>query len=112
MTALTFIITYRKQILYTVAAAAVAFLLYWYGYHIPNKLKAVEAENSNLQEQVEAGQKAVSLLTDIEKGRVKIDDNTFKNISTLRVKIGKPHTTLIPAGRLSLPAMPKTNATH
>jgi len=112
MTALTFIITYRKQILYTIAAAAVAFLLYWYGYHIPSKLKAVEADNKHLAEQVEAGQKAITLLEDINKGKVKIDEQTFKNISAIRAKIGKPHTVLVPAGRLLLPAMPKTNSAY
>lgn len=71
MTALTFIITYRKQILYAIAAAAAAFLLYWYGYHVPNKLKVVEAENKQLAEQVEVGQKAITLLEDINKGKVK-----------------------------------------
>lgn len=112
MTALTFIITYRKQILYAIAAAAVAFLLYWYGYHVPNKLKAVEAENKHLAEQVEAAQKAITLLEDIQKGKVKIDEQTFRNISTVRAKIGKPHVVLVPAGRLLLPTMPKTNSAN
>lgn len=103
MTAVTFIITYRKQMLYAIVAAAVSFLLYWFGYHIPVKLKAVEQVNKQLQEQVEAGQKAVTLLEDINKGKAKIDDQTFKNISTIRAKIGKPHVVLIPSGRLLLP---------
>ena len=105
MTALTFIITYRKHILYVIVAAAVAFLLYWYGYHVPNKLKAVEAKNKQLAEQVEAAKKAITLLEDIHKGKVKIDEQTFKNISTIKAKIGKPGTVIIPAGRLFLPSV-------
>lgn len=103
MTAVTFIITYRKQMLYAIVAAAVSSLLYWYGYHIPNKLKAVTDENRQLQGQVEAAQKAITLLEDIQKGKAKIDDNTFKQISSVRSKIGKPHVVLIPSGRLLLP---------
>ena len=97
-----FILMYWKQILYAVCAAAVATLLYWYGYHIPSKLKDVTDENRQLQGQVEAAQKAITLLEDIQKGKVKIDEQTFRNISTVRAKIGKPHTTLIPSGRLSM----------
>ena len=100
-----FVMLYWKQIAYAIAAACVASLLYWYGYHIPNKLKAVTDENRQLQGQVEAAQKAITLLEDIQKGKVKIDEQTFRNISTVKAKIGKPHTTLIPAGRLSLPTM-------
>lgn len=111
MTALTFIINYRKQILYAIAATAVAFLLYWYGYHVPNKLKAVEASNIQLQEQVEAGRNALKLLDDINRGKVRIDDQTFRNISTIRAKINQPNTVLIPAGRLSLSIVRKANPT-
>ena len=97
-----FVMLYWKQILYGVVALCIASLLYWYGYHIPNKLKAVTDENRQLQGQVEAAQKAITLLEDIQKGKVKIDEQTFRNISTVRAKIGKPHTTLIPSGRLLL----------
>lgn len=97
-----FVIMYWKQILYGSVAICVAFLLYWYGYHIPNKLKAAEEDNRQLQGQVKAGEDALKLLDDIQKGKAKIDDNTFKQISSVRSKIGKPHTTLIPSGRLLL----------
>ena len=97
-----FVIMYWKQILYGAAALCVTFLLYWYGYHIPNKLKAIEEANRQLQGQVKAGEDALKLLDDIQKGKAKIDDNTFKQISSVRSKIGKPHTTLIPSGRLSM----------
>ena len=102
---LEFILLYRKQIAYAAAAALIAFLLYRYGYAIPSELKAAEQANKQLTEQVEAGQKAITLLEDINKGKVKIDEQTFKNISTIKAKIGKPHITLIPAGRLSLPSV-------
>jgi len=100
-----FVMLYWKQILYGVVALCAASLLYWYGYHIPNKLKVVEADNKQLQWQVEAAQKAITLLEDIQKGKVKIDEQTFRNISTVKAKIGKPHTTLIPSGRLLLPTL-------
>lgn len=100
-----FVMLYWKQILYGAVALCVASLLYWYGYHIPNKLKVVTDENRQLQGQVEAAQKAITLLEDIQKGKVKIDEQTFRNISTVRAKIGKPHTVLIGAGRLLLPTM-------
>lgn len=102
---LEFALLYRKQIAYAVIAAVVAGVVWWFGFHVPAKLKAVEAENAQLQGQVQAGKDAIALLTDIQKGKVAIDEQTFKNISTIRTKIGKPHTTLIPAGRLLLPVV-------
>lgn len=102
---LEFILLHRKQIAYAVVAAAVAGIVWWFGFHVPAKLKAVEAENTQLQEQVQAGKDAIALLTDIQKGKVAIDEQTFKNISSIKSKIGKPHTVLIGAGRLSLPVV-------
>jgi hypothetical protein len=102
---LEFILLYRKEIVYGIAAATVAGIIYWFGFHIPAKLKAAQADNVQLQAQVEAGQKAITLLEDIRKGKAKIDDNTFRQISSVRGKIGKPHTVLIPAGRLPMPSM-------
>jgi hypothetical protein len=102
---LEFILLYRKEIVYGIAAATIAGIIYWFGFHIPTKLKAAQADNVQLQVQVEAGQKAITLLEDIRKGKAKIDDNTFRQISSVRGKIGKPHTVLIPAGRLSMSSM-------
>jgi hypothetical protein len=102
---LEFILLYRKEIVYGIAAATVVGIIYWFGFHIPAKLKATQADNVQLQVQVEAGQKAITLLEDIQKGKAKIDDNTFRQISSVRGKIGKPHTVLVPAGRLSVPSM-------
>jgi hypothetical protein len=100
---LEFILLYRKEIVYGIVVAAVVGIIYWFGFHIPAKLKATQADNAQLQAQVKAGQKAITLLEDIQKGKAKIDDNTFRQISAVRSKIGKPHTVLIPAGRLPMP---------
>jgi hypothetical protein len=102
---LEFILLYRKEIIYGIVAAAVAAIIYWFGFHIPAKLKAAQAANVQLQAQVQAGQEAITLLEDIQKGKAKIDDSTFRQISSVRRKIGKPHTVLIPAGRLPVPSM-------
>jgi hypothetical protein len=107
---LEFILLYRKEIVYGIVAATIAGIIYWFGFHIPAKLKATQADIVQLQAQVQAGQEAITLLEDIQKGKAKIDDNTFRQISSVRGKIGKPHTILIPAGRLPMSPMRQTRS--
>lgn len=103
-----FILMYWKQILYAVCAAAVATLLYWYGYHIPSKLKDVQGQLHVAMTEVERGKQAIILLDEIQKGKGMIDAITYKRISS--IKSGLPANTVIFGNRVSVPSMPQTKA--
>lgn len=66
-------------------AAVAAFAIYWYVVHIPYKLNATQDELRVALEEVERGKKALVLLDDIQKGKVKIDAAVQRQISSLRV---------------------------
>lgn len=95
---MTFLLTNWRIIAKCAVFGFVAVLVYWYGYHIPSKLKAVQIENMELAKQVEAGQKALDMLAEIQHAKNGIDRQTFKNISTIRSQIMPRNTVIVRGG--------------
>ena len=81
---------------------AVAGVIWWYGFHIPAVSDERQKRIVTLEGQLENAAQVLTLLEQIQKGQVKVDARTFQQISSIRaaVKVGNPHTVLIPSGRL------------
>ena len=103
------LVTYRKQIAYGFVALVVGILIYDYGFRIPAKLANLEVVNQELTKQVKAGEEAIVLLEEIQKGKVDIDAITQKRISSIKAGSGKR---IVITGGMPLPSMPKANAAH
>ncbi len=87
-----------KLIIYGVAAAVISGVIWWYGFHNPNVIEDLKADNKQLTEQVAAGQEALKLLEDIKHGQQAIDKKTYQNISTIRARIMPRNTVVVRGG--------------
>lgn len=76
-----------KLIIYGVAAAVIAGVIWWFGFHNPSVIRKLEADNKQLTEQVAAGQADQKRQEVTKDEQNKIDKRTFQNIST---RHGKP----------------------
>ncbi|QEM67589.1 hypothetical protein FO488_05095 [Geobacter sp. FeAm09] len=93
---------------------ALAGLIWWFGFQVPAQRDRLRIENKTLQEQVAAGQAAITLQEDIQHGRQAIEAATQHRISSLRAQ-PKPvrHGVLVPGGRLSdLPTLYPAHVAH
>lgn len=102
----------NKRIIAELAAAVIACAVMWWAFwHNPAKIKALEAERQEMARQIEAGQKALTLLDDIQKGKVRINAQVQSQISSIRRQGLPARTAIIRNGGL-LPAMPAANTAH
>lgn len=91
------------------AGLAVAGVVWWFGFYIPSKLKAVEAKLEQTEIALETAKRGLVLLDDIQKGKVKIDAQVQQQISSIRATVVKPGAVLIPGGMpKSVPAASHT----
>lgn len=97
------LVKYAWQI---IAGFIVTAIIWWFGFHIPAKLKATKAELEATQIALETAKRGLVLLDDIQKGRVKIDVQVQKQISSIRATVIRPGAVLIPSGMPK--AMPST----
>jgi hypothetical protein len=91
---------YYKEILLGCAAIIFGLVVYWFGFHIPSQLETVKAELRDAQIKVEQAQKALQLVDDIQKGRVKVDKLTFQRLSSIRVAPIPHNSVVVPGGVL------------
>jgi len=87
-----------------IGLALICFVAWWFFIHNPATIKALEADKSELSRQVESGKKAVLLLGDIEKGKAKINETTFKQISSIRAA-AIPRRAVLIVGGVPLPTV-------
>lgn len=90
---------------------AVGIIAWWAFWHNPEKIRALEAEKQELSRQVDAGKQALTLLNDIEKGKVRINAQVQAQISTVRAAAIPRRAVIIKPGGL-LPALPATNPSN
>lgn len=88
----------KKIIAEVTGCIVIAFFCWWFFVHNPAVIKDLEEDKAELARQVESGKKALTLLNDIEKGKAKINEATFKNISTIRAAAIPKRTVLISGG--------------
>lgn len=60
------------------------FVAYWFFWHNPQKIDALEHDKQELSRQVENGKQAIVLLDNINQGKAGISHDTFKQISSIR----------------------------
>jgi|GEM_PF-3106817 len=104
----------RRIVAEAAGITAAAGIIWWFGFHIPAERDQLQAQNQTLKEQVQAGQAAVTLKEDIQRGKEIIDTATQQRISSLRARPKPaPRGVLVPAGRLSdLPALRPAHVTR
>lgn len=105
MPILAIIWQYRQLIAEVMGCLVVATIIWWFGFHVPAENKKLKAEIVQKDQTILAGQKAVTLLDDIQEGKVKIDEQVQAQLTSAHHAIFKHHTSSIflRAGRLSLP---------
>jgi hypothetical protein len=98
----------NKQIIAEIIGGiAIALVIWWFGFHVPAKLKEEQAKTATLTRQVESAQKSITLLGDIQEGKKAIDDKVQAQLTSAHHIVFKHHTTSIflRAGRGVLPAV-------
>ena len=90
---------------------AAVFVCWWFFIHNPAVIEGLEQDKAELSRQLVAGQKAIKLLTEIEQGRVKIDDAIQSQVSSLRSTARPKRTVIIRAGSV-LSTVHPSNATN
>lgn len=81
---MSFLIANRKIIGEIIGLALICLVVYWFFIHNPKVIDGLEKDKAELSRQVAEGVKAQTLLNDISKGKVEIDNATFKQISSIR----------------------------
>jgi len=75
----------NKRIIAEIISLILAILIgYWFFIHNPNVIDGLEKDKVELSRQLEAGKRAITLLSNIQKSKEVINDATFKNISTIK----------------------------
>lgn len=74
----------REIILKGIAVALIAFVAWYFFYHNPKRIKALENEKAELSKQVAARDAAINMLGDIEREHEIINRTTFRIISSIR----------------------------
>lgn len=97
---LTMIWANKRIIAEIVAIVAIVALVYYYGIHNPKVIAGQRQEIATLKLQVEAGERAVQLLSDIQKGKVKIDERVKKEIADLQQVVLPTNGVFLPGGML------------
>jgi len=87
-----------KQIGYGMLIALIIGIFYYYVSYIPNKLEEERLKNKALQEQVEIDKKTVTLQTDTQKAKERIDQDVYAQLSTIRFKPVPHRTVIVPHG--------------
>jgi len=108
---LTLLWANRRVIGEVVGLTLVAAILWWAFWFNPHRIDALQAEKTELLRQVEAGKQALTLLDDIQKGKVKINAHVQSQISTVR-SAAMPRSTVIIHGGGVLPTLPTTIPAH
>lgn len=104
----------RKVVAEAAGIAALAGIVWWFGFHVPAERDQLQAQNQELKVQVQAAQGSVMLQGDIQHEKQNIDQVTQQRISSIRVQ-PRPghHGVLVPAGRLpDLPALRPAHSAH
>jgi hypothetical protein len=104
----------RKVVAEAAGIAALAGIVWWFGFHVPAERDQLQTQHQELKVQVQAGQAAAALQGDIQHEKQTIDKVTQQRISSLRVQ-ARPahHSVLVPAGRLpDLPALRPAHTAH
>lgn len=100
----------KRLILEILCCAVIGFLIWHFGFNIPNQLKKAKAEVGEWQKKAEVAENTVLLMTEIQKGKVIIDAKTQSQISTVRAKAIPRKSVIIQSGRV-LPSLPNIPAT-
>lgn len=87
-----------------VGIIVLAIIAYWFFWHNPQVIKNLENDKAELARQVAAGQAAITLLDDIQKGKARINAQVQSQISSVKSQAIPRRTVLIRAGGV-LPAM-------
>ena len=87
-----------KYGLYAICAALIAGVIWWFGFHIPAKLDRTQRQLQQTEIALDAAKQGLVLLDDIQKGKVKIDVQVQKQISSIRATVVRPGAVLIPSG--------------
>lgn len=95
-----FILLYWKQILYAVTAAIVAGIIWWFGFHIPKKYEEEQLKNKKLQEQASIDKKTLTLQTDTQKEKDKINGIVQARLSSIHSSTIPKNSVLIKGGRV------------
>lgn len=74
----------KKMLAEVVACLVIALLIWWFGIHNPNKIKAQQREISALQREVTTAHANINLMSSIEARHVTITKNSYRNISSIR----------------------------
>jgi len=100
-----------KLIAQAVGGVCLAILLWWFFIHNPRVIKNLEADKAELARQVANGQKAISLLDDIQKGKGAINAKVQSDIEAIKNQSIPRRTVLIMGGGV-LPPLPAANPSH
>ncbi|KAA0894149.1 hypothetical protein [Oryzomonas rubra] len=104
----------RRVVVEVTGVAALAGVVWWFGFHVPAERDQLQTQNQELKAQVQAAQGSITLQGDIQHEKQTIDKVTQSRISSLRVQ-PRParHGVLVPAGRLpDLPAVRPSHTAH
>lgn len=97
----------KQLVLEIIGAAIIAGVIYWFGFHNPKVIKEQQAQIAQQATQIKAAQGAITLLGDIQEGKVKVDEKVQAQLTSVHHVVFKHHTTsvFLRAGRLSLPSV-------
>lgn len=96
-----------KLVAQAIGAVCLAVLLWWFFIHNPRVIKNLEADKAELSRQVVNGQKAISLLDDIQKGKGKINEQVQSQIEAVK-SAAIPRRAVLISGGSVLPTLPSS----
>jgi Tfp pilus assembly protein PilO len=95
-----------------IGVIVVVMVVWWFGFHNPARIAELEAQRTELNRQVAAGQAAAVLLTDIYRGKEEITNATFKRISSIKAATLPRGGVLITGGVSLSSGLLKTSPAH
>lgn len=97
---LQMIVQNRKAILYSIAIATVAGIVWYFGFHVPAQLEDQKKVTAEWKDKAETAENTVKLNDNINKGKEIIDAKTQTQISTIH-NTPMPHKrVIIQSGRV------------
>ena len=104
---------YRQIILEGIAIIILGFAIWWFCIHNPKVIADQKAKIENQTRQIESAQGAITLLSDIQQGKAKIDEKVQAQLTSVHHIVFKHRTSsvFLRAGRGVLPPMPAIRKT-
>ncbi len=93
----------RRIIGEIIGLAVLIFVAWWFFVHNPKVIADLEKDKAELARQVQEAAKAQVLLNDITQGKAQINENVFKQISSIRAAT-LPRRTVLIVGGVPLPS--------